>query len=69
MAPTSNQVPTVSAGPRTEALTPNLSPPTEAPASVAPSNANSNAKIQEQVKVVINDLAKKLHGKPADKLS
>lgn len=38
------------------------SSPPQPPATTASSNQNSNAKIQEQVKVVINDLAKKLHG-------
>ena len=66
MPPTTSQASATSSEPKTggtEAPAPHLPPPTLTPTSVAPNNANTNAKIQEQVKVVINDLAKKLHGK------
>lgn len=58
MAPLSTQ------GPSESSEAAYSAPPTnQASTESAGSSSSQNAKIQEQVKVVINDLAKKMHGK------
>lgn len=62
MAPLSTQVPTEPSG----ATHPAVSESHASAESVSTDSSgtqNTNAKIQEQVKVVINDLAKKIHGR------
>ncbi|EUB61391.1 Synaptotagmin-1 [Echinococcus granulosus] len=60
----STQGPAAEAG-ETYPTSAEASSPLQPPATTTSSNQNSNAKIQEQVKVVINDLAKKLHVPPS----